>query len=57
MYMAGLALLGIVFGAAGAELLRSSKPELVKKMENRVRLFVAGIFDSSEPGNKSEKQE
>lgn len=57
MYMVGLILLSIAFGAAGAELLRSSKPGLVKKMEKRVRLFVAGIFDSSEPGNKSEKQE
>ncbi len=55
MHLMGLALLGIVFGAAGAEFLRTSKPELVKKMENRVRLVVDGFFSSLEP-KKQDKE-
>ena len=49
MHLVGLALLGIAFGAAGAEFLRASKPGLVKKMEDRVRLFMDRFFDSEGP--------
>ena len=52
MYLVGLTLLGIAFGAAGSEFLRSRKPELVDKMEKRVRLFIAGILDPPEPESK-----
>ena len=48
MQLVGLALLGIAFGAAGAEFLRTSNPALVKKVEDRVRLFVDGFFSSLE---------
>jgi hypothetical protein len=57
MHLAALALLGIAFGAAGSEFLRSHKPELIEKMEKRVRLFVSGIMNPSEPKNQSEEQE
>ena len=48
MQLVGLALLGVAFGAAGAEFLRASKPELVKKVEDRVRRFMDDFFDSLE---------
>jgi hypothetical protein len=57
MYLVGLALLGIAFGAAGSEFLRSRKPEMVDKMEKRVRSFIAGVMDPPEPENQSEEQE
>ena len=46
MQLVGLALLGVAFGAAGAEFLRASKPELVKKVEDWVRRFMDGFFNS-----------
>lgn len=57
MQLAGLVLLGIAFGAAGAEFLRTSKPEFVKKMEDRVRLFMDGFFDSLEPKKQAKERE
>ena len=54
MQLVGLALLGIAFGAAGAEFLRANKPELVKNMEDRVRLFMDSFFDSLEPKKEDE---
>lgn len=56
MHLAALTLLGIAFGAAGSELIRAHKPELVEALEKRVRSFVAGILNSSEPENQSEEQ-
>ena len=46
MQLVGLTLLGVAFGAAGAEFLRTSKPELVKKVEDWVRRFMDGFFNS-----------
>lgn len=42
----GLALLGVFFGAAGSEILRKHKPELVKKVEDSARIFVDSFLDA-----------
>jgi len=39
----GLALLGIVLGAAGTEFLRAKKPELVEKIEDSAKRFVKSL--------------
>ncbi|MFC1734932.1 hypothetical protein ACFL1X_02375 [Candidatus Hydrogenedentota bacterium] len=36
----GLALLGILIGAGGAEILRGKRPDLVKKTEESAKRFV-----------------
>lgn len=50
-----LALLGIVMGAAGAEFLRKSKPELVEKVEDAARRLVSSVC-SSEPSSHQGKE-
>ena len=37
MTVVGLAVLGIILGAAGMQFLRSSKPELVEKAEDGIK--------------------
>jgi len=39
MGLIGLAILGILVGAAGTEILRTKKPELVEEVEDRVGRF------------------
>jgi len=46
MALIGWAILGLIVGAAGSEVLRSKKPELVEKVENSAKRF-AGTFCSS----------
>lgn len=40
MYVLGIAILGIFIGAAGAEILRCTKPDLLCKIEQKVKSFV-----------------
>ena len=40
MVLIGWAVLGILLGAAGTEVLRASKPELIKKVEDSAKRFV-----------------
>ena len=54
MLSVGVALLGIVLGAAGAELLRACRPELIKKIEDRARSFINRFVDRK-PGPKRKK--
>ena len=39
MAVIGLAILGVLLGAAGMQFLRSSKPELVEKTEDGIKRF------------------
>ena len=39
MAVIGLAILGVLLGAAGMQFLRSSKPELVEKAEDGIKRF------------------
>lgn len=40
MYMLGIAVVGIFIGAAGAEILRCTKPDLLVKIEQKVKSFI-----------------
>jgi len=52
----GLAFLGVILGAAGTELVRASKPELVEKVEDAARRFVDSLCSSkSDDGKAKEK--
>ena len=55
-----LALLGIAFGAAGAEFLRAKKPEIIKKVEERAKRLVDSLSsskkDDDENVQKNEKE-
>ena len=43
MAVLGLAVLGIILGAAGMQFLRSNKPEFVEKVEKDIKRFVKSI--------------
>ena len=52
----GLALLGIVFGAAGVEFLRARRPEIIKKIEERAKRLVDSLSSSKKTDDeKGEK--
>ena len=53
MGLVGLAILGIILGAAGMQFLRSSKPELVEKTEDSIKRFVKSIRLSKSEGKKA----
>jgi len=56
MVSVGLALLGVVLGAAGAEFLRAKKPELVEKIEDSAKRFVESLSSlESADGEAKEK--
>ena len=56
MAIIGLAVLGIILGAAGMEYLRKSKPELVEKGANGVnRLWNSMGFSKSDDKKTKEK--
>ena len=46
MGMIGLALLGVIFGAAGTEFLRARRPEIIKKIEERAKRLVDSLSSS-----------
>jgi hypothetical protein len=56
MGLFGLALLGVLLGAAGSEILRATRPELVKRIEDSAKGFVGslGAPKSSEEEPKKE---
>ncbi len=56
MVLLGWALLGVALGAAGTEILRSSKPDLVEKVEDAARRFVDSILPS-ESADKQDEDE
>jgi len=55
MGVIGLALLGVVLGAAGAEVLRAKKPEVIEKIEDTARRFVDSICPSKPDDEKTQK--
>ena len=52
----GLALLGIVLGAAGTEVFRARKPEAVKKIEEAAKRFVDSLSSSKSGSDKAKKK-
>lgn len=55
MGVIGLALLGVVLGAAGVEVIRAKKPEAIEKIEDAARRFVNSIFPSKPDNEKTQK--
>ncbi|HIJ66796.1 MAG TPA: hypothetical protein HPP87_03085 [Planctomycetes bacterium] len=51
----GLALLGMVIGAAGTEILRANRPEVIDKVENAAKGFVDSVFPSRSEEEKTSK--
>ena len=56
MGLVGLAVLGIILGAAGMEFLRASKPEVAAKVENGVKHFANSVRPSKRCGKKAEEK-
>jgi hypothetical protein len=54
MTIVGLAVIGIILGAAGMQFLRTSNPEMVEKAEHSIKRFVNSIH-LSKSDNKKEK--
>ncbi len=56
MSLFGLVFLGVLLGAAGSEILRATRPDLVKRVEDFAKGFVEsfGASKSSEEGPKQE---
>jgi hypothetical protein len=55
MTLFGLAIVGIILGAAGMQFLRSTNPEIVEKVEDGIKRFVSSI-QLSKPKSKKEKE-
>ena len=49
----GLALFGVVLGAAGVEILRAKKPELIEKIEDAAKRFVDSVCSSKSDDEKA----
>jgi len=56
MNLFGLALLGVLLGAAGSEILRATRPDLVKQIEALAKRFVKS-FGASESDAEGPKKE
>ncbi len=52
MGLIGLAILGVVFGAAGTEFLRAKRPDIIGKIEDAAKRFV----DSMYPPNSDDEE-
>ncbi len=52
----GLALVGVVLGAAGSEFLRAKRPDLVEKVEDAAKRFVDSVFPSKSDDEKTESE-
>lgn len=55
MGIIGLALLGVVLGAAGTEILRAKRPEVIEKIEEAARRFVDSVCPSESDDEKTQK--
>lgn len=56
MGVIGLALLGVVLGAAGTEFLRASNPKLIGKVEDAARRFADLVCSSRSDDRKSREE-
>jgi hypothetical protein len=56
MSLFGLALLGVVLGAVGSEILRATRPDLVNRIEGSAKSFV-GSSDAPESSEEEPEKE
>ena len=52
----GLALLGVVLGAAGTEFLRAKRPDIIEKIEDAARRFVEAVCPSESNDEKTQEK-
>ena len=52
MTLVGLAVVGIILGAAGMQFLRSRKPEIVDKVEDSITSFISSMNSSKSNSKK-----
>jgi hypothetical protein len=56
MGLVGLALLGVVLGAAGTEFLRVKRPDIIEKIEEAARRFVDSVCPSESDDEKTQEK-
>ncbi len=56
MMLVGWAIVGVIIGAAGSELLRAKMPRLVRKVEDAAKEFVDSFSRKEEPDEKKAVQ-
>jgi len=56
MGLVGLLFLGTVLGAAGTEILRAKKPELIEKIEDAAKRLVNSVYQSRSDNGKPKKK-
>ncbi len=56
MGLVGLALLGVVLGAAGTEFLRVKRPDIIEKVEEAARRFVDSVCPSESDDEKTQEK-
>lgn len=57
MSLIGLALVGVLVGAVGTEILRAHKPELVKKIESSAKRFADSLHSSKASDEEAKDSE
>lgn len=55
--MIGLAVLGVLLGAAGSEVLRAKNPELINKVEEAAKRFADRCCSSKSASGESQETE
>ena len=56
MGIIGLALLGVILGAAGTEFLRVKRPDIIDKIEGAARRFVDSVCPSKSDDEKTQEK-
>ena len=57
MFLIGWAIVGLILGAAGSEVLRAKKPHLVDKVEGAAKRFVDSLSSEGTDRQKSKADE
>lgn len=56
MVAIGLAVLGVVLGAAGTEFLRIKRPDIIEKIEDAAKRFVDSVCPSDSDDKKTQEK-
>ena len=57
MFLIGWAIVGLILGAAGSEILRAKKPRLVDKVEGAAKRFVDSLSSEGTDDQKAKADE
>ena len=56
MFLLAWAILGVVFGAVGSEVLRATRPQLVKQVEDAAKRFADSVCPSESGDGATDKK-